>query len=167
MLVLALGGCSSLGGKNCLVHDWYEQGRIDGSQGLDDSNLAYHLNRCPDQKDDKSVHQTYLNGWNAGLTQYCSPQNGFELGAAGRPYSKVCPSLLEKPFLAQYKQGQKLLELERENAQIESQLAKLTANREPASQNPTVRQQIRKLVAQRDANKKEINKIRSSAQLSL
>lgn len=167
LLALALVGCSHIAKRECMVRDWYEQGRIDGSQGRGSDRLAGHLSSCSDSPEE--VSQVYINGWNAGLTQYCSPQNGFELGAAGRSYSEVCPPLLERVFLAEYQKGQKLLQLEEQNARIESELANLTAQRSPASTESggEVSQQIRQLLAQREANEREIHRIRNSVQLSL
>ncbi len=165
---LVLTGCAQLSPKECMVRDWYEQGRIDGSQGLSSARLEEHLNSCPDVASHPETSDVYKNGWNAGLTQYCSPSNGFELGAAGKSYEKVCPVILERVFLAEYEKGQKLLELENQNAEIESELAQLTSQRSPAADDPPeVRSQIRRLISKRDANIREMSKIRSSLKLSL
>ena len=165
-LSLILAGCAQLSPKECMVRDWYEQGRIDGSQGHSSERLTELLRSCPDPSPETS--QVYLNGWNAGLTQYCSPSNGFELGAAGKPYESVCPALLERVFLSEYQKGQKLLELENQNAQIESELAQLTSQRTPAAEDPPeVRQQIRRLISKRDANVREMLKIKNSLKVSL
>ncbi|NNL81729.1 MAG: DUF2799 domain-containing protein, partial [Flavobacteriaceae bacterium] len=53
----------------------------------------------------------YRVGHQIGLTQFCTPDNGFKQGRAGRGYNNVCPDKLEGQFLAGYDTGLELHEL--------------------------------------------------------
>ena len=49
----------------------------------------------------------YQAGRAEGLRSYCTLENGYEAGYAGRRYRDVCPPELEIAFLQGYQQGRK------------------------------------------------------------
>ncbi|MFI0460023.1 MAG: DUF2799 domain-containing protein [Candidatus Thiodiazotropha endolucinida] len=63
----------------CRVADWYVIGYEDGAKGHSLSYLGNHRKACanhgiaPDS-------ELYEQGRLAGQNEYCTPQNGFELG---------------------------------------------------------------------------------------
>lgn len=128
--VLALMGCASggLSESQCLAGDWEAVGYRDGHAGVAQSALLQHQNACgryeilPDGR-------AYRTGWSAGITQYCTADNGFDLGNAGSGYRRVCPAEMEPGFRQGYDDGRALhaarslvVHLERQVAKTESRL---------------------------------------------
>ncbi len=42
-----------------------------------------------------------------GVREFCQGDNGFQVGASGRVYNKICPADQEKAFLKEYSRGRK------------------------------------------------------------
>lgn len=42
-----------------------------------------------------------------GVRAFCDAKNGYNVGASGRAYNKICPAELEKGFLPEYNRGRK------------------------------------------------------------
>jgi len=160
-----IGLISACAGKqekaSCGQRDWYETGRRDGSQGATLDRLTNYKKECGDEF--ASFSETmYTNGRNAGLVEYCAPDNSYELGRMGISYLYVCPSTMESAFLVGYRRGQGARKIEIENqkldVEIDSLLTKLNreesnyARREIASE----LEQLRKTRAKND---KDLGKV--------
>lgn len=105
----------------CDQRDWFEIGRHDGAQGSTGDQLQNHTRECGRQV--RSDWETmYANGRNAGLAEYCTSDNAFELGKMGVAYMYVCPSTMESKFLSGYREGQRARELEQENKNLEGKI---------------------------------------------
>ena len=123
-----LAGCAgtTLSENQCKANDWYTVGYADGSSGFDASRLLRHDDAClghgvtPDRTQ-------YTAGWNAGIQQYCTPENGFDLGARGALYSRICPVDLENEFHAAYSNGHTLFVAASEVNQVESAIEQRSA----------------------------------------
>ena len=106
-VLLALGGCATLSESQCVASDWQTVGHRDGMNGVHHSQLLKHQNACvkhgitPDR-------DAYLAGWEAGVVQYCQPENGFAAGERGAAYAGVCPEHLANRFYAAYQDGRQL-----------------------------------------------------------
>jgi hypothetical protein len=101
---LALGSCATMSAEQCLAGDWSGQGYADGTAGYSMSRLGEHAQACAEHgvvPDDAA----YRAGWNQGILQYCTPANGFRTGRQGGGYAGVCPSDVERDFLAAYEDG--------------------------------------------------------------
>ena len=103
-LSLIHSGCASLGKDECLNADWFGIGYEDGAMGHKASHIADHRRACakygvtPD-------FGAYDKGRRQGLTEYCTPRNGYLSGANGSSYSGVCPKELESAYLQAFDQG--------------------------------------------------------------
>ncbi len=127
-------GCASFSPqaeRACASTDWYEIGRQDGAKGHGEEYLDVRLKECAPEKRDL-VTRLYFTGRNAGLVDYCSPTNGFNLGRSGQPYARVCPSPMERDFLREYRKGQRVFELEQANRQIDHRIGSLSQELERA-----------------------------------
>lgn len=123
LALLALSGCiSALEKPSCAQMDWYEIGRSDGAQGMGLEALAKHKETCGESFS-ANGETIYINGRNSGLVEYCSEENGFDMGRMGVLYTYVCPSTMEPQFLAQYEKGQNARMLEMENAKLDARIA--------------------------------------------
>jgi len=155
-------GCASKPDKvSCDQRDWFETGRRDGAQGATLDRLTKHKGECGDQFN--AFWETiYTNGRNAGLVEYCAPDNSYELGRMGIPYLYACPSTTENEFLAGYRRGQKARELETENQKLNTEIDSILAKLNREESNFTRRElaseleQLRKL---RSKNEKDLDRI--------
>lgn len=116
---------SSISKTNCASMDWFEYGRRDGSKGAAKEQIENYRKLCGDQFSGAS-ETLYVNGRNSGLVEYCTPQNGFEVGKMGSPYLYVCPSLMEPAFISEMRRGQR----HRDG----SERARANADKAPASE---------------------------------
>lgn len=42
-----------------------------------------------------------------GVKEFCAQDNGYQVGASGKAYNKICPPEMEKAFLKEYNRGRK------------------------------------------------------------
>jgi hypothetical protein len=161
----ALSGCSSIkpvsDKATCEQTDWYEIGRRDGSQGSPTDRLTQHQKQC-DKQFKNDWETMYTNGRNAGLVEYCEPQNGYELGRMGIAYYYVCPSTIEPQFLSGYRRGQQARDLEQQNQKLDEQIDQ-TAQKLIRAGNPNEQDELAKqldeLKKTRAKNEQELGKI--------
>ena len=101
---LLAGSCATLNEEQCLTGDWSGIGYGDCANGYGTGRFGDHVKACekhgvvPDQS-------VYMTGRARGLTVYCQPNRGFQVGRQGSSYGGVCPASLEGPFLAGYSDG--------------------------------------------------------------
>ncbi len=166
-LGLGLTACTSPSAQkaNCGERDWFELGRHDGAQGSADDKLQKYTKDCRKQGGD--IETMYTNGRNAGLVEYCTPENAFELGRMGIAYMYVCPSTVEPKFLVSYRKGQRARELEIENKKIDSRIDSLSEKLNQSANDFERRRlttELAQLQAERTKNEEEMNKTYSRRQ---
>lgn len=88
---LAVGACASMSPEECVVADWRQIGLQDGNAGYNNQQLARHQKACTKVNITPDFNQ-YRIGYQAGLKNYCQPQNVFSLAMQGRGDINVCPS---------------------------------------------------------------------------
>lgn len=122
-LALALSGCASMSGDECLTSDWQMIGFEDGSRGYGSERLGEHRKACAKHGVTPDL-QSYRQGREEGLREFCQPARAFNLGSRGGRYNGVCPAEAEGDFLDAYRAGYHLYELRAAvssaNAQINS-----------------------------------------------
>lgn len=99
-----LSGCATLGKNECLNADWLTIGYEDGARGYPASRIGSHREACAKHGVTPDFER-YEHGRMEGLGEFCTPQKGYGLGAAGKRYGYVCPKSLEPAFLDGYQQG--------------------------------------------------------------
>ena len=106
-LSLLAGACATLDKSECREADWEIIGLEDGARGQPLSYIGNHRKACAEYgvKPDLALYQ---RGHASGLQQFCTADNGFKLGRAGRAYHNVCPAALNGRFLAGYETGRQL-----------------------------------------------------------
>lgn len=166
LVAAGLSACASTSSQKvaCQERDWFELGRHDGAQGSSEENFDRYTKECRRQQQLTSEVETmYTNGRNAGLVEYCTPENAFELGRMGLVYMYVCPSTVEPKFLSSYRKGQRARDLEIENKKLDGKIETVS---EKLSQSANdferlrLTSEIAQLQAQRDKNQKEMDRIR-------
>lgn len=163
-LVLFAGCATPLESRfSCSTSDWYEIGRRDGASGAPTERLASYRSKCGDRLESESADM-YRNGRNAGLVEYCTARNGFELGRMRVAYNSVCPKVVEDEFLNAYEKGARARVLESENKKLQSRIEQiaqeLNSPRGVASdKNYTLMDELADLKKQRAKNEQELTKI--------
>ncbi len=160
-LAMALSGCAGRQTvAGCDQRDWFELGRHDGAQGVTDDQLNKHSRDC--RKQIRSDWETmYINGRNAGLVEYCTAENAFELGKMGLAYMFVCPSTVEPQFLSGYRKGQRARELEMENKKLEGKIDNISEKLNTSSndfEKTRMTTELMQLQARKSQNETELNR---------
>ncbi|EQC52340.1 DUF2799 domain-containing protein [Bacteriovorax sp. DB6_IX] len=86
---LLVVSCSTLKKRDCSSLDWFEQGRIDGSQGHRKSFFMQHAAKCHKKPD----RTKYLAGREQGLKQFCTETGLYRRGYEGGLYLGECAKL--------------------------------------------------------------------------
>lgn len=119
--LLLLSGCATMTESECLVANWKIIGIEDGTEGRLPSYLGQHRSACAPYNVTPDLN-AYMDGHHIGVGQYCTPANGYNVGARGKKYQGVCPQELEKPFLVAYEHGYQLYSWNTEIDDIESSI---------------------------------------------
>ena len=90
----------------CQATDWASYGENDGILGVAASERTEKFADCAGLGHGADI-AAYQAGRTKGLGRYCTVENGYEVGYAGRRYREVCPPALEPGFLQGYEQGRK------------------------------------------------------------
>ena len=109
--VVLLTGCAAMSEKECLTADWHDQGMGDGLAGYGRTRLADLREACA-KVGVVPNEALYLAGWNRGIRQFCTPDNGARWGRQGRSYSGSCPAELDAAFSDRYREGRRAWDAE-------------------------------------------------------
>lgn len=113
--------CATLNKEECAQTNWQQLGDIDGQTGHPLTRLTRHSQACT--KHNLPVNTAaYQQGWKAGITRFCTPQNGLQFGRSGRFYKDSCPSGLSDGFLATYRPAKRLFDAEVEIKYVRGQI---------------------------------------------
>lgn len=121
-LTVLLAACQS-GTKqaSCMESDWFELGRREGAAGK--TIKPEEISRYCKKAFDTNAQNLYSLGYNNGLTEFCSPANGYNMGRTGTKLPDVCPRPIDEPFKAAHSRGLKARELEAANRRIDRQIS--------------------------------------------
>jgi hypothetical protein len=146
---------------SCESADWYELGRRTGTTGQP-SQLDQERKRCTGQFD-HTQEAVYINGYNNGLTEYCTNENGYALGKSGATLNKVCPRPIDEAFVAGYMRGTKVRELQQVNENIDRKISsinqRLKSAKDKKNEHGQLMSEITGLEQERQANRKRLNQI--------
>lgn len=122
-LLLSLASCHSMSKEECRVADWKVVGDTDGAAGHNpQERFADHVKSCarigitPDQT-------KWYEGYQAGVTRYCTPLSGAMNGEAGNAYHNACPPQLEQEFMRGYSLGKRVYDLRSRINSLQSDIA--------------------------------------------
>lgn len=126
--VFALSACATLNEDQCREANWQQLGYDDGQAGRHPSHIDLHRQACqrhslPVQSDE------WRAGWEIGIRQYCTAQNGLNEGRAGRSYANSCPADVRAEFEDAYRVAKAVHDarstVDRENRALDDLLRKL------------------------------------------
>jgi hypothetical protein len=105
LCLFVFAGCSSMSVEECKTTDWVSYGESDANRGWI-NNFSHWENVCREygvQLDRKD----YDLGYQKGLAQYCSFQNGYIMGNEGHPLPKICPPETQEKFTKGFIEGER------------------------------------------------------------
>lgn len=162
-LLFVLGGCSSqlvVLKSNCSEMNWFEKGRQDGLQGQPSNNWIIHNKECENMQ--QAEIQNYMDGWNTGLSLFCTEKHGFITAKTGAAYQKICPEKYEPEFLKGYQQGLQIYLIEKETTQISEQMENMALELKKDTITPSAKAAIQREIAtlnqKREGNLKTLEK---------
>jgi len=109
-LVVLGAGCAAtptVSENQCRAGDWQTIGYRDGVRGFDSSYLLRHQEACGEFAI-VPERNLYLAGWQEGLLNYCTADNGFQQGLQGRSINGVCRAGLREPYASAHADGRAL-----------------------------------------------------------
>ncbi len=114
---MTMTGCATLSEGECQAGNWSDMGYRDGENGAKRGRLADYANACSEYGVNIN-RDAYLTSYEAGLAQYCVPDNGFDIGRKGRSYNNVCGAPQYGAFRDAYAQGRSIYDMEREHERL-------------------------------------------------
>ena len=118
--VVLLTGCAAMSEKECLTADWRDQGMKDALNGYDRSRLVDVREACA-KAGVLPNEALYFDGWNRGIRQFCTPDNGARWGRQGRGYAGSRPAELGTAFSDRYREGRRVWEAEQTLQSLQSE----------------------------------------------
>ncbi len=126
LAALALtGGCATMSADECMVADWYRLGESDARAGRTPEHLARRASDCA-EAGYPADSDAWYEGFERGLTHFCTLHSGFRFGLEGSRYEHTCPSHLEDGFIEGYDLGSGIHELGSEIDRIDREMERLT-----------------------------------------
>jgi len=87
--ITLLGSCATLSEEACRSGDWEGIGYRDGANGRYQDYLTNHAEACADYGIAPDT-TAWLRGRSAGLLEYCTPANVYQVGRRGHEMTAVC-----------------------------------------------------------------------------
>lgn len=119
---LTVQGCATMSEQECLVSDWHAVGYEDGVRGQSADRIGKYRKACAEHGVAPDL-AAYRQGREAGLREFCQPENGFDFGSRGGTYRGGCPADLADDFEVSYWSGRKLYDLESSIRSASSQIS--------------------------------------------
>ncbi len=142
---LALTSCATLNESECRTANWRELGARDGSDGYPRSRLDEHRKACSEFGIGPN-DANWFEGYEAGLQNYCTVDNGYKVGRNGGYYARVCPARDEAEFVDAYNLGKETHDVEQEMAdldrRVEALQQRLVSNKVDDATRREVRRQL-------------------------
>ncbi len=99
-----LSGCATMDQAECTSANWYDLGVDDGEKGRKSNRYSDYQKDC--NAFGVSVDtEAYGDGWEMGIHNYCTRDNGYGVGVRGTIYQHSCPAELEDAFFNAYQMG--------------------------------------------------------------
>jgi hypothetical protein len=108
--VLIMSGCATMSPDECRTADWYLIGELDARSGRTPAQFANRDRACR-EAGYPGDQQSWREGWDQGLTVFCTAPQGFRFGREGGRYERTCPATLEPGFLGGFDLGRQMFSL--------------------------------------------------------
>ena len=112
LLSSALVGCQSTSVEDasqaenfCTDSNWSEVGHKVAASGKSVRTFLKYQERC--QQLPETAKEAYLDGYTAGIKEYCTFENGYKAGDTGKENPNACPLELRAQYDEGFKRGHK------------------------------------------------------------
>ena len=112
-VALLATACATMDKSECRNADWRTIGLEDGAAGRPLNYIGNHRKACAEHDVTPDL-ALYEQGHAQGVGRYCTPENGFRQGRAGRAYNGICPAEQREAFVDAHAIGHRLYDLDRE-----------------------------------------------------
>lgn len=123
MLAIALpAGCAPISRESCLNDSAFDIGRV---AALDNAERAIRLREVGKicGKAGRQIDEAeFAQGFEAGLSVFCEPSNGYRWGRQGRAYNGICA---DTEFGIAYEDGLEAYRLEQRQKEVRDRLAQI------------------------------------------
>lgn len=120
-IVLSLASCATMSPEECKSANWRDVGHRDGLNGKPLSLLSTRASDCA-ESNVRVDNAAYLRGRDAGLRNFCQPENAAQFGLNGGNYEGVCPPQIDGEFRRQFQLGRNVYVYRSEVNQIDSSI---------------------------------------------
>lgn len=162
LLCALMTGCATIPAEQCAQVNWFALGVEDGRKGYTADRIAKHREACaavnvaPDER-------AYFAGRTDGLRHYCTPENAFSEGLAGREYRGVCPPAVDRIFARNHSAAYAVFKV-RDNLQsvenrIDSKEKELQKKKKSDRERKELRNEIRDLDEKRRSLRDEVYRL--------
>lgn len=120
LIAASLSGCAgSVKEVSCAGLDWEDFGYQTGKKGKSVRTFDPYRDGCGENLEPGAMNQ-YLDGYTRGIIEFCTYENGYELGSENKALPDVCPTELKPAFAKGHSVGiiefrEKLSKLKRFN----------------------------------------------------
>ncbi len=114
-----LSACATISEDKCLAGNWQELGYRDGSNGARRDKASKIADTCAKYGVDLNF-ESYLSGFDRGVSTYCTYERGYALGENGSSYNQICAGDLAAEFAPGYDDGRAVYEVYQEHAALVS-----------------------------------------------
>lgn len=123
-----LASCASLSPQlSCEGTNWFELGRQAGRQG---QPLKEEWNLESICGQDRTLYQQKFaileTGYQSGLSEFCSPENAFNLGRLGLEKQANCPERFQENYSKAFNQGLRYAQLEKSSLDTDKRIEKIS-----------------------------------------
>lgn len=126
LMIVGVSGCATLNEDQCSVTDWQQLGQSDGARGLSPDRIASHREAC--SKFNIPVDApAWQAGWQVGIRQYCTFENGVEIGERGTLGSNFCPADQVEDFRLGNRAGKSVADARSQRDATEREVNRLTS----------------------------------------
>ncbi|MCP4342461.1 MAG: DUF2799 domain-containing protein [Desulfobulbaceae bacterium] len=124
VLSLIVSGCATMNKNECLNAQWQSVGYEDGAKGYKASRIGEYRKSCAEHNVSPDL-DAYTQGRLRGLTQWCTPSNGYLQGTRGAIYNGICPRELETDFELSMNHGKAVYDYRKKIKNHETMIARL------------------------------------------
>lgn len=116
-----IASCAPISEEQCRGGNWQAIGFADGTKGRDASIVGTYAETCAEFGATPDL-QAYTAGRQAGLLQYCTPANAYDLGRRGRRIAPVCTADSTLAMQPAHRTGLRYHEFETQIDEIEDRI---------------------------------------------
>jgi hypothetical protein len=119
-----VSSCATLDRDECGSVDWATLGEQDGNAGRAAGYISEHRAAC--ERYNIPVDQSaWTMGWDRGIRNYCTAENGLSQGRQGRYYANSCPAEIAPGFERAYFVAKRVHDAQASRDRLDNELREL------------------------------------------